>query len=218
MFKIPLHIYDFTTWRYQLELAISMPFLLLIGYWWFTPESPRWLLSQNRSAEALQVVKSIAKWNGKSLDEEFYIHFKQMVADLSEAEGKAKGLRPDNMTAMLRFYPSTRKNFALSGILHTFILIHYFYQNWFIFTVAFNWLANAVAYNGLTFYSANLNVSPQIGFAVSALVEVPSYLLSWLAMGWVGRRRILITTMVLGGIACLSCSAVPEGKDCFHHP
>ena len=106
-----------------------MPFLLLIGYWWLTPESPRWLLSQNRSAEALQVVKRIAKWNGKTLDEQFYIHFKQMVADLSEAEGKAKGLRPDNMTAMLRFYPSTRKNFALSGILHTFILIHYFYQN-----------------------------------------------------------------------------------------
>ena len=132
VFKTPLHTYDFTAWRYQLELAISMPFLLLIGYWWLTPESPRWLLSQNRSAEALQVVKSIAKWNGKSLDEQFYIHFKQMVADLSEAEGKARGLRPDNMTAMLRFYPSTRKNFALSGILDTFILINYLYQNWSI--------------------------------------------------------------------------------------
>ena len=43
----------FDSW-FQLELAISVPFVLLVGYWWVTPESPRWLLSQNRNKEALQ--------------------------------------------------------------------------------------------------------------------------------------------------------------------
>ena len=43
----------FDSW-FHLELAISVPFVLLLGYWWVTSESPRWLLSQHRNKEALE--------------------------------------------------------------------------------------------------------------------------------------------------------------------
>lgn len=134
----------------------------------------------------LKVVESIAKWNGKVLDSQFYEDFKQMTEDL-----RSKQDTPDTISTMVRRYPVTRRNFLL---------------------ITFNWLANAVAYNGLTYYSANLDVSPQLGFAISAAVEIPSYFLGWFLMDRVGRKRMLIATMGLGGLSCLCCSAVPAGS------
>ena len=55
-------------WRH-LTLLISilgLPFLL---YHWIIPESPRWLLSQNRPYEAVKILDDIAKGNGTSLSE-----------------------------------------------------------------------------------------------------------------------------------------------------
>jgi hypothetical protein len=46
---------------------------------------------------------------------------------------------------MMRFYPTARRNFLL---------------------ITFNWLANALVYNGLSYYSANLNVSSHLGFFI----------------------------------------------------
>ena len=43
-----------------------------------------------------------------------------------------------NMIRLFWYYPTARRNFCL---------------------ITFNWLANAVVYNGLSYYSANLNVS-----------------------------------------------------------
>ena len=46
-----------------------------------------------------------------------------------------------NMIRLFWYYPTARRNFCL---------------------ITFNWLANAVVYNGLSYYSANLNVSRYI--------------------------------------------------------
>ncbi|GLG94196.1 Carcinine transporter [Gryllus bimaculatus] len=41
-------------------------------------------------------------------------------------------------------------------------------------------------------------------------VEIPSYIITWYAMDRWGRRWVLCLTMLLGGIACVSCMFVPE--------
>jgi len=46
----------FPGWR-PLQLAISIPALLLVLPCWHLPESPRWLISQGRHREALYVVR-----------------------------------------------------------------------------------------------------------------------------------------------------------------
>lgn len=96
-----------------------------------------------------------------------------------------------NMLKLFWHYPVARKNF---------------------FLITFNWLANAVVYNGLSFYSANLNVSSHLGFFISSVVEIPSYLIGWYVMDKWGRRWILFATMMTGGISCICCMFVTIGK------
>ena len=96
-----------------------------------------------------------------------------------------------NMFTHLIYYPVARRNFSL---------------------ITFNWLANALVYNGLSFYSANLNVSSHLGFFISSAVEIPSYFLGWYFMDRWGRRWILFATMMTGGVSCICCMFVPLGK------
>lgn len=98
--------------------------------------------------------------------------------------------RTPNMWNLLWYYPVARRNF---------------------FLITFNWLANALVYNGLSFYSADLGVSSHLGFFISSAVEIPSYFVGWYIMDKWGRRWILFATMMTGGISCICCMFVPLG-------
>jgi len=56
-------------WR-KLILAMYIPPLFLISYFWLTPESIRWLLSRGRVSEAQQILRKAAKINKKVITEE----------------------------------------------------------------------------------------------------------------------------------------------------
>lgn len=50
-------------WQY-LQLAVAVPCIVYVFYWWIIPESPRWLLSQGRLEEAEEIIQEVAKKNG----------------------------------------------------------------------------------------------------------------------------------------------------------
>lgn len=206
--------YAFNSWV-KLVLVTSLPSVLLFVYWWLIPESPRWLLSTGRIDEAEFVVQKIAKRNKKDIPAN-YIHqlasqatpgpsrrTSKAVSAVNEAHqesefmvkleevDKNKHVDP-NIITMLRFYPVTRRNFIL---------------------ITLCWFANGFVYNGLSFYSAKLNVSSHLGFFISAVVEVPSYIVHWWVMGTFGRRWCLFETMMVGGLSCISCMFIsPEAS------
>ncbi|XP_064606001.1 organic cation transporter protein-like [Liolophura sinensis] len=49
-------------WRY-LQMAISLPAILFLPYWWIIPESPRWLLTKGRRKQAYAVIQKAAVVN-----------------------------------------------------------------------------------------------------------------------------------------------------------
>ncbi|PSN42448.1 hypothetical protein C0J52_15942 [Blattella germanica] len=168
---------------YTLSLATSVPFVLLFSYYWIIPESPRWLLSKNRIDEAEEIVQTMARINGKQLENK-------------EKAWRSKVVQPVPPTSatpmdILR-HPNIRKKF---------------------FILAFDWVANAVVYNGLSYNATNLGVSDYLAFFIGGAVEIPSYIITWYTMDRWGRRWVLCLTMLLGGMACVSCMFVPEDEE-----
>ncbi|XP_046583354.1 organic cation transporter protein-like [Haliotis rubra] len=58
--------YFLRDWQH-LQLALSAPSALMLIMWWFIPESPRWLMSRGRDAEAEMIIRKAAEVNGVDL-------------------------------------------------------------------------------------------------------------------------------------------------------
>lgn len=61
-----LFFYGTRTWRF-IGIAISVPCLSLLVYWWLLPESPRCLASRGRKAEAVKVLDKAPESNNAHL-------------------------------------------------------------------------------------------------------------------------------------------------------
>ncbi|XP_037077485.1 carcinine transporter-like [Pollicipes pollicipes] len=168
---------------FTLTLALSVPFVVLVSYWWIIPESPRWLIQQGRMAEAEKIVQKMAKVNKKPIPKNYL----RSVTELNAMTPVSP--EPVSMRLLIFGYPNIRKKFLI---------------------IAFSWTANAIVYNGLSYNTTNLGVSDYLAFFIGAVVEVPSYFIILYTMDRWGRRWSLCATMLLGGLACISCILVPR--------
>uniref|UniRef100_A0A8C9M2X8 Solute carrier family 22 member 2 n=1 Tax=Panthera tigris altaica TaxID=74533 RepID=A0A8C9M2X8_PANTA len=116
-------------WRW-LQLTVSLPNVFFLLYYWCIPESPRWLISQNKNAKAMRIIKHIAKKNGKSLPTSL-----QSLRPDEEADEK---LNPSFLDLVRT--PQIRK--------HTLILMY----NWFTSSVLYQGLIMHMGLAGSNFY------------------------------------------------------------------
>lgn len=58
--SLPLFGYFLRDWS-SFQLAISLPSVLFLSYYFLLPESPRWLMTVGRSKDALKIMKAAAK-------------------------------------------------------------------------------------------------------------------------------------------------------------
>ncbi|CAG7822141.1 unnamed protein product, partial [Allacma fusca] len=65
MASLPLLAWLTRTWFFM-GLVTSVPGILIFLYWFWIPESPRWLISRGRIQEAAVIIRRIAKVNGTS--------------------------------------------------------------------------------------------------------------------------------------------------------
>src|SRR5690349_10877450 len=56
-------------WRW-LQIGLTIPGVLFLLYWWFIPESTRWLLANNKKEEAIKQIQRIAKSNKVEIPQE----------------------------------------------------------------------------------------------------------------------------------------------------
>ncbi|KAK5637824.1 hypothetical protein RI129_000198, partial [Pyrocoelia pectoralis] len=60
--SLALIAYFFRDWHH-IQLAITLPGLVLLSYYWIVPESPRWLLTTRQPEKAIEIMKRAAHCN-----------------------------------------------------------------------------------------------------------------------------------------------------------
>ncbi|KAI3364466.1 hypothetical protein L3Q82_011258 [Scortum barcoo] len=124
---LPLLAYFITDWRWM-QVVITVPYVLFMSYYWFIPESPRWLISQNNTAKAQEIMEALAKENKRKIS--------KRVETLTGDEGDS----PSASLLDLIRTPNMRK--------HTFILMF----NWFTSAVIYQGLIMRVGIAGGNVY------------------------------------------------------------------
>lgn len=121
--------YLIPNWRW-LQFTVTLPNLCFLLYYWCIPESPRWLISQNKTDQALKVIKYVAKKNRKPLPASL-----QNLKPDEDIDGK---LNPSFLDLVRT--PQIRK--------HTLILMY----NWFTSAVLYQGLIMHMGLAGSDIY------------------------------------------------------------------
>ncbi|XP_001917996.3 organic cation/carnitine transporter 2 [Equus caballus] len=176
---LPLFAYFIRDWR-MLLLALTVPGVLCALLWWFIPESPRWLISQGRFKEAEVIIHRAARING--------IVAPSTIFDPSELQDlSSKKQQSHSILDLIRTW-----NIRMLTIMSIIL-----------------WLTISVGYFGLSLDTPNLHGDVYVNCFLSAVVEVPAYVLAWLLLRYLPRRYSMATALFLGGGVLLFVQLVP---------
>ncbi|XP_066553556.1 solute carrier family 22 member 3 isoform X2 [Amia ocellicauda] len=176
---LPGIAYLIPPWK-MLQLAITIPSFLLLTYYWLMPESPRWLLTVNRTKEALRIAENMAKQNGTQLPEKY------STVELLETVPE-KTYIPSPLDVFRT--PQMRK---------------------FTLILMYAWFTSSVVYQGLVMRLGIIGGNLYLEFFISGIVELPSALIFYLTVDRVGRRIPFLLANIVGGLSCLITAFIPD--------
>ncbi|XP_076444017.1 uncharacterized protein LOC143282301 [Babylonia areolata] len=198
-------------WRY-LQLLIcgfSVYTFLLIH---FLEESVRWLVANGRVEHAERILKKAAAQNKVSQVNVLNVfrtnilgqHTSDEGHDLKNGASEVPGGHPEPLIASPSA-PGDKEDLPKYGI--TDFVRH---KHVFVCTVinGFAWGVNVMTYYGLLMTSVNLADDMYLGFALNALVEVPSGPVALFFSQRFGRKRFCAVFHVLAGLSLLASVAL----------
>ncbi|XP_049872850.1 organic cation transporter protein-like [Pectinophora gossypiella] len=166
-------------WR-LLTLAIYLPQLLAISFFWIMPESVRWYLSKDRHEEAQQILKRMARVNGKQLSEQSMLALKKN-AEREKQMSEKETISEEPWLIVLVF---RHKPILLRCLVSPI---------W--------WITCTLVYYGLTINSVNIAGNSYINFIVVTAIEIPGFWLAFLLMNVIGRKPTLMMSFWI----CSAC-------------
>ena len=179
---IGLFAYFIHEWRW-LQVALTIPGVFFLSYWWFIPESTRWLLANNRKEEAIRQIEKIAKSNKVVIPQEVLDKVVEVQAEADSNEKK----------------PSLLDLFKTPNLRTKALLIF------------FDWFVISGAYYGLSWSTgSSLSGDPILNHVLSGAVEVPGYIFLLLTLNRFGRKKILAGNLIFAGTTLLLSIVVPQ--------
>ncbi|XP_050520905.1 organic cation transporter protein [Daktulosphaira vitifoliae] len=177
--------YFLRNWR-QFQLAITLPALLFLSYWWVIPESPRWLLAMGRKKEACKILTTGAEHNKRKLNSNF--------ENLMEIKTEKIEENKANLFDLFRTSNLRTKTLA----------------------VFFNWAVCGLCFYGLAQYMGEIGGNIFINVAASGLIELPGAFLCIYFMEYFGRRNTLLSANLITALACILITFLPQNSEMEH--
>lgn len=168
----------FTDWRWILRVLYANG-LIFFFYFWIAPESARWLLVKNRDAEAIETVQNVIKNNPKLKD-----------VNVEELIRNTKIVEVDN-TVNVGYFKTL--HFALKSWKLLIRLAH----------SSACWLGIVFLWYGSLQQSVSLSGDKHYNVALSAMAQIPGYLLSGLSMK-LGHKKALLCSLLLTSAVSIS--------------
>merc|ERR1719507_125041 len=188
---LPLIAYFVRQWV-TLQIVIAVPSVLLALYFWFVPESPRWLVSQGRDDEALKILKDGAKYNKATLPpDEQILDLMRRIREQEETEAVAD-----------QSAEKSTKEKLYEAFKELIVLLETPEMRKRTLNVFYSWLVVAMVYYGLSFNSKNLGADRYVSTFVSGFVEVPAVVVIIPLLSTLGRVKCYSGTFIAGGICC----------------
>ncbi|XP_004921746.1 organic cation transporter protein [Bombyx mori] len=181
--SLPLFGYYLRNWS-NFQLAISLPSVLFLSYYFLLPESPRWLLTVGKSEEAVKILETAAKRNGLPTDN-IGSTTQKMVVDIgNKSEERASFL------ALFRTPKLRARTIA----------------------ICYNWFVCGLCFFGVSQYIGQVSGNIFTNVAISGAIQVPGTLISIYANRVLGRKMTLIIANCVTGISCLLIMVVPRSE------
>ncbi|XP_043996295.1 solute carrier family 22 member 4-like [Gambusia affinis] len=177
---MPVVAFFLRDWR-MLLVAMAASGLIYIPLWWFIPESPRWLLSQGRAAEADVILKDAAKLNKVEAPDAIF----------TQPEIEKILMMRDKKFNILVLLKSC--NIFTTALLSSSL-----------------WMIVAMNYFALILNTSNLHGDPFLNCFLSAATEVPAYIIVLLLLRFSSRRLCQSVTLLLGGIMIICVNLIPK--------
>ncbi|KAH8367065.1 hypothetical protein KR200_006933 [Drosophila serrata] len=186
--------YFIQPWR-DLQLALTIPSLLLILNCYLMNESPRWLIMNRRYDRVYKIL----------FRQPSHYQVQPTAAAIAPVVTDKKSMEPQGSFSL----GERLKNGPLKSIIELFANPS---VRKLIFTSYFMFCVTSLSYYVTALNAANMSVSRYLYIIGTGLVDIPSYLVPVIMLRFTGRR---ITTMFLflwTGVSLLLVLAVPAGS------
>lgn len=162
---------------------------MLFSCFFILPESPRWLVATGNYRRAAKTMKSIARFNKRTVPNDYETLLRQRCQPPSDTKDNDEiNVKTHGIIDLFRTPNMRAKTIIITAV----------------------WFSNTAVYVGLSYYSSRLGGDEIFNFFLAGFVELPTYIFLWPCMTWMGRRWVLCISMLLGGIACLLTFLVQE--------
>ncbi|XP_077987596.1 organic cation transporter protein-like [Glandiceps talaboti] len=176
-------------WR-KLSFIMSLPSVLLLAYFWFLPESPRWLLSRGEVKEAEVIILKAARVN---------------KADISPLLPKlGKYYQEECQERLKNGGLQTRRHHGFIDLIRTPNLRRR------CLNIFVHWTAISMVYYGVSLNTSSLAGDEYLNFFLAGMVEIPATLASIFFVDRYGRTITLSLFCIFAGIGCICCQFIPE--------
>ncbi|XP_069674471.1 organic cation transporter protein isoform X2 [Periplaneta americana] len=197
---IALYIED---WR-MLQLALSVPAVLLVIHIWILPESARWLVSQGRREEAWKIVKKFSKKSEL---------VKLTMAEANDATTANEDIHKE--TPAVPAVPSVSSSEpwykrSIASLKKLFVIFSHRELRRRLLICHFAWCVTAMTYYALALNADNFTANKYIYVAVAGAVEAVGYVLPIPMLKFMGRRTTSVVLYFISGVSLLLIIPIPQ--------